>query len=467
MTTDWMEAALTEATDRADRVDWPEAADLRSRSHRRPRRQVAARAGLTTVVVLAVLVGAVTWWPHPAQAPAVLSSLDTGPCAGQPPGCGSPLGTAAALAGATWSPLPASPLAPRQDQASVWTGTELIEWGGVSSIRLDQEVYADGTAFDPTTGTWRALPPSPLAARSGASAVWTGREAIIWGGTNSGNTQAFADGAAYDPTDRRWHLLPPSPLSARLDATAIWTGDELIVFGGDDAQGNEQFDGAVYQPATDRWTLLPDPPAGFGRPDQSTVAWTGRQFLVWEVYLRSHQFSTGSEERLDRENISLRIGRPTWQQLPPPPSDADPYGATTAWTGQEVLFLGGGGCFFFSCPPPSLLRPGATYDPATGSWGTIPGNAVASGSGAASQAWTGQALVAINQSVSGGGPGYTLSPGDGVVYDPGTGTWTTLPPLPLVSPAHLTVTWTGTQLLVLVDGSTGEALTPRSAPTSS
>ena len=37
-------------------------------------------------------------------------------------------------------------------------------------------------AIAPSEGGWRLLAPSPLAARTNAATVWTGDEMIVWGG---------------------------------------------------------------------------------------------------------------------------------------------------------------------------------------------------------------------------------------------------------------------------------------------
>jgi hypothetical protein len=77
----------------------------------------------------------------------------------------------------------------------VWTGTELIGWE--SSNR--------GIAYNQTADTWRVLPRSPLATRNGrgrmgAAMVWTGNQLVIWGGwTGAFDDAPFADGAAFRP----------------------------------------------------------------------------------------------------------------------------------------------------------------------------------------------------------------------------------------------------------------------------
>ncbi|HEV2361916.1 MAG TPA: hypothetical protein VGS21_09465, partial [Acidimicrobiales bacterium] len=159
----------------------------------------------------------------------VLLAGDTGPCAGQAPGCGSPQSSASALAAGHWTTFPSGPLSTRVSQVEVWTGSELIIWGGVGG----SSELADGAAYNPATRTWRMLPPSPLSPRQNASAVWTGSEMIVFGGSGSQDNSAASldDAAAYIPASNRWVMLPTAPIEGRVSASAIWTGRQLIVFG--------------------------------------------------------------------------------------------------------------------------------------------------------------------------------------------------------------------------------------------
>jgi hypothetical protein len=54
---------------------------------------------------------------------------------------------------------------------------------------------------------------------------------IVWGGFREGGG-TLADGARYNPTTDTWTPLAPAPLEGRADPTAVWTGREMIVFGG-------------------------------------------------------------------------------------------------------------------------------------------------------------------------------------------------------------------------------------------
>ena len=67
--------------------------------------------------------------------------------------------------------------------------------------------------------------------RSIHRAVWTGSEIIIWGGLN--NTDYFNTGGRYNPGTDSWTAT--STINApggRYRHTAVWTGSEMIVWGG-------------------------------------------------------------------------------------------------------------------------------------------------------------------------------------------------------------------------------------------
>ena len=101
--------------------------------------------------------------------------------------------------------------------------------------------FSVAIAYDYGNWGWQQLPsdsnaPSP---RAGHVAVWTGSEMIIWGGTYNdyynGQLASFAlgDGAIYNPESGEWRPISmenaPAP---RQDCAAVWTGDELIILPG-------------------------------------------------------------------------------------------------------------------------------------------------------------------------------------------------------------------------------------------
>src|SRR5947208_509855 len=80
--------------------------------------------------------------------------------------------------------------------------------------------------------TWTATSTTNApAARAGHTAVWTGSEMIVWGGFNE--PSLFNTGGRYNPGTNSW--TPTSTTNApagRVYHTAVWNGSEMIVWGG-------------------------------------------------------------------------------------------------------------------------------------------------------------------------------------------------------------------------------------------
>src|SRR5205823_5833600 len=86
----------------------------------------------------------------------------------------------------------------------------------------------NGCTDDMWTPTSINLAPT---ARQSHTAVWTGSEMIIWGGTDPSSD--FNTGGRYNPSTDSW--TPTSTVNApaaRAFHTAVWTGSEMIVWGG-------------------------------------------------------------------------------------------------------------------------------------------------------------------------------------------------------------------------------------------
>ena len=76
--------------------------------------------------------------------------------------------------------------AARYVHTAVWTGTEMIVWGGFA--RLSPSLTQTGGRYNPATDTWTATSTqSAPAGRYGHTAVWTASKMIVWGGFNSSN----------------------------------------------------------------------------------------------------------------------------------------------------------------------------------------------------------------------------------------------------------------------------------------
>jgi hypothetical protein len=229
----------------------------------------------------------------------------------RPPPSPSPTPTFAEAAGA-WSAGASAPVPGRQGTATVWTGREVLVFGGVVvDGEGGQELSADGAAYDPAADRWRALAPSPLAPRTDPAWAWTGAELIVWGGV--GRDRLFDDGAAYDPATDRWRVLAPSPLSPRAAGSTVWMGDELLVLGGGDLTTALR-DGAAYDPEADTWRPLATAPRDIGYPAPSMVYGPNREAAaVWagRAVLLAAAFTSPSTPMLAYDPAGDR-----WSELP-------------------------------------------------------------------------------------------------------------------------------------------------------
>ena len=121
----------------------------------------------------------------------------------------------------------------------------MIVWGGSWLTKLDT-----GAVYDPALNTWAPVSMSGVpAARSGHTAVWTGNEMIVWGGV--GSSAYLNDGGHYNPATDTWTptVLVGAP-SSRFDHTAVWTGEEMVVWSGKYVAGSTDYylaDGGRYR----------------------------------------------------------------------------------------------------------------------------------------------------------------------------------------------------------------------------
>jgi hypothetical protein len=352
-----------------------------------------------------------------------------------------------------WSELPPSPYPGRMDAATVWTGHEMIVWGGVTS-GPGSALSNAGTAYDPRANTWRVLPSSPLLPRQDAAAVWTGKTMFVWGGASSVQGQAAGDGALYDPRSDVWRALPNSPLSPRGSAQAVWTGKEVVVIGGfaRDANGSPvaATDAAAYDPVRSAWHRLRPMPLRRDHPVAFVVPlWIGNRLLVWQywaVYGPDRNAFGAVAAGIDLVSYSPSTNR--WRRVPS--SKRAPVTLYQGvWTGREVLVPSSSQWD----PNPGYhgSEPAYRYDPRTNRWHPLASGPLDNGPGIG--AWTGRALVAINTSTTyvGAGGHADLAEGDGAVYDPGTDRWRSLERPPAAPVAAQTIIWTGREILVPTD----------------
>jgi hypothetical protein len=226
-----------------------------------------------------------------------------------------------------WTELPAPPEDLHDGAAFVWTGSEVLAWGGCQGeAPAGCGQRERGYAFDPVDRTWRPLP--PIDAPSSSNAVWTGREAIFFENEPEGGG-AEGDGLvarSFDPQARTWRILPEAPIPPRTGTEYLWTGREVIVWGGG-VEGTAA-EGAAYDPATDSWRRIADAPHGL---NLMSAVWTGREMIVFGSLL-GHRNIPDSPTSV---GTAYDPTTDTWRTLPP--SDLSPQATAATWVGGRLV----------------------------------------------------------------------------------------------------------------------------------
>lgn len=263
---------------------------------------------------------------------------------------------------------------PRSDARAVWTGTELIVWGGAKYVFFTATPYADGARYDPVRDAWQPVAAAGIAPRANHSAVWTGTEMLVWGGTEM--STHLATGGRYDPRTDRWQALPTDGAPAgRSGHTAVWTGSEMVIWGG--AGDAARSDGARYAPSRDEWMEMAPGPRARTR---HAAVWTGSELLVIA--------GDGPESLAD-----VHAWQPdTWRIIDVPAlTPRSLHGAV--WTGSETLLWGGR---FISGDPNNpfdlrevFLAEGVFLDPRTGASTAVAMQGAPSGRRSHAMVWTG------------------------------------------------------------------------------
>lgn len=286
--------------------------------------------------------------------------------------------------------------APRAAHTALWTGSRMIVWGGAAQ----EETFGDGAGYDPETDTWTPIAASgALAPRGSHVAVWIGSEMIVWGGRAPGKW--FADGARYRPDADQWSAISSDGAPSLSALAATWTGSEMLVCG---AQQDWAVGGSRYDPTTGTWAALPTEGAPRWSGDLGFAhTWTGAEWIFWGY---SGQTSgTGVGGRYHRQSNS-------WRSMDVAGAPDSSLGMTAVWSGSEAVFWGGQ--YFFA----STVPYGSRYDPSADVWQPIEPQLIDDSRSAHTAVWTGTEMI-----VWGGfhiylTTGYPLA--TGLRYVPGT-----------------------------------------------
>ena len=173
--------------------------------------------------------------------------------------------------GGTWSKLPRSPFA-ALNPVALWVGDLMVT--------IDPDSGRTAT-YDPVMRRWEEHQPIPGASGDIPATVWTGKEVVLAGHNIGPDDLRGQVHLAFDPSTGRWRTLAPSPLTDT--GSLSWTGELLV-------EVTRKRHAAAYDPAADCWLAMPDVPPPELRPDARTtpnstwlvdsLAWTGQELLA-------------------------------------------------------------------------------------------------------------------------------------------------------------------------------------------
>ncbi len=305
----------------------------------------------------------------------------------------------------TWSPIStAGAPEARDEHSAVWTGTEMIIWGGEDKQNNE---LSTGGRYDPRTDTWKPISTVGAPHRRGEhSAVWTGEEMIVWGGWNvhPEDTVGFPiddcsynrldTGARYDPRTDTWREMSTHGApEGRSRHGAVWTGSEMLVWGGTGSHGGR------YDPQTDQWR----PIATAGAHPYSNaylLVWTGREMIVWSG-------DTWIIDGLETKQFSGARYTPfgdTWRPMAEP-ARLRPSLFFSLWTGEEIIVAAA----TWEGQDGSTIE---AYHPESDSWRFINPEGAPTRYVSADAVWTGQEMIVWHG-----------RKGEGGIYNPSTDQW--------------------------------------------
>lgn len=290
---------------------------------RRRRRTTVALAAASVVVVVGI--------------GATLAAL--------PPGGGDRVDEPAADVG-RWTTIATSPLAPRTYETSVWTGEEMLVFGGNDAAPcppnadcgggLATRQFRDGAAYDPDTDSWRRIADTPIEFGV-AQALLVGGEVVVV--AQPAGRYEESQTWTYDISRDAWRRGADAPAYGSLQGLA---GDRVVMLGGGEPAG------WLYDPLADRWTALPADPLG-DTFDRSLV-FDGTDLLLLALPTEGGDDRTYLFARLDLDTMR-------WATLPRTPVGM----GVSVWFWWKDQLLN-----------PSDDIGGGVWDPATDEWRDVP-----------------------------------------------------------------------------------------------
>ncbi len=306
----------------------------------------------------------------------------------------------------TWSSIEITGAASyRSNYIAVWTGTEILVWGGEIGTTTPTN---SGRIYNPATNQWRAMATAGTGAGvCGQVGFWDGTDFVVWGGVSTSPC-----GFKYNPSTNSWkaanHQNAPEPLTDAF-RNAVWTGKYLVALG-----KNGWF--RRYDSALDTWSTM----ANRTYREGSAKAWSGTEVFVVGGYASATSITP------DKTVEAYNPATDQWRSVP---DMATGRSAVAVWAGGKLIVWGGTGG-----------TGGEVYDPGSNAWTGLSTAGAPTPNVDLFMAWTGTRVIVWGGDEADWGGG---------LYDPSTNSWVRFTSVGApVARRSVAPVWTGSQLFV-------------------
>ncbi len=322
----------------------------------------------------------------------------------------------------------------RYDAAYVWTGTQLLIWGG--RVPGSNTILGDGFVYTLATNTWTTMSTTNApSVRLGHSAVWDGTYMIVWGGATASNLHtALSDGAMYNPALNTWTTMAGTPPSSRCYPGAVYTGSDMLVWGGYDWATSDKNDGFKFNSGTNTWSAAIQTTNAPVARDTFMMCRAGGNIVVFggENYsaaaLNSGAiYNVAGNSWTTISSTGVPSARECWRNY--------------AYNGSQIFLFGGDDVT-------NALDGGYLFDPVTNSWTTVSSTGAPSARTYHAVVWNGVQFMVWG----GANKTKTATAGynDGFYYDPVGDKWWPMNTGGTLSVRNDTAfVWTGSEFLIL------------------
>jgi hypothetical protein len=164
-----------------------------------------------------------------------------------------------------WTATSSAPHPDLRSPALVWTGQEVLAWGGEAA---DQSPVAMGARYDPARDAWTEITtsgaPTPPDGAGSWSGGWTGSVAVFWASSGQNAGRFEPEGGEWQPVSFPGEASFGQSSVVAQGRVVSWTGSSV----------------SIYEPRTDEWAF---PAARCGPPERHSaeLRWVGNGVVLW------------------------------------------------------------------------------------------------------------------------------------------------------------------------------------------